>query len=281
MHPQRANSRWSYICSLLVALFAFAASEATAQSLWINRTVTAVDGEFNNMQPRFGFEVGEGTSRVQWGQPLSGSFSSFLRFEGYDALPGFDQPWFFGGQTVAPGQSFLAAALTFGNGTVSTTSSAPILTVDLDVSAFGAEFMIDNHPFSVSDTWEIEIRNTPNAGLDPVADADYIFFRDFPHLGSFRVFEGQQAGIHIHAAFGSLSPVAFGAVSNPSVGVWVPSIVNDPRAPGVPPPVTNSVPESSSLIAWALVAAFTGAVKYSRRRLIHEPGIMTLRPLRL
>jgi hypothetical protein len=90
---------------LLIALAAVATPQVSAQN-WIQRTVTSVNGEFSDIQPRFGAEVGLGTSRIQWGVPLSGSFSSFLQFDGYDRFPNESQPYFAPGQTIGQGQRF-------------------------------------------------------------------------------------------------------------------------------------------------------------------------------
>ena len=213
------------VALLLLANSVWSTTSARAQ--FVTRTVTVANGEFGNMSPRFGFEVGEGTSRVEWGQALPGSVTSFMRFDGYDAVPNFEQEWFFGGQTVMPEQSFRLGTLTFRNGSVATTSSAVDLSVDLDVSAFGGEFLVDSQPFLAEDTWRIQIRQTPNTGVDQVVDADYFYFPAFPSLGSFRVFEGKSTSVQVFARFGSLQPAAFGAVADPTAGVVVPSVVDN------------------------------------------------------
>ena len=115
------------IRSILFATLTLSAASANAQ--WLSRTVTSVSGDFDNLQPHFGFEVGEGTSHVEWGQAVPGSFKSYLNFEGYDAIPGFQQDWFYGGHAVAPGGYFRAGDITFRNGTVEPNSSTEQLRV--------------------------------------------------------------------------------------------------------------------------------------------------------
>jgi hypothetical protein len=233
-------------CWLFIALAAVSTSPLAAQN-WIQRTVTSVNGEFSDIQPQFGAEVGLGTSRIQWGVPLSGSFSSFLEFEGYDAFPNQDQPYFFPGQTVFPGQRFEAGRIRFRNGSVATASSTENLTVTLDANVFGSEFLIDTHSLSVDDTWRFAVKQTPNQGTDAARNADYIWFPDFPYLGSFRVNEGRTNSMRLMVKFGSLIPVAFEDIEDPTAGFWVPSIVDDPTAPGVPQDVVIDFPDSLNL----------------------------------
>jgi hypothetical protein len=199
-----------------------------AHAQWVNRTVTEVNGTFSNIQPFFGFETGLGTNRVDWGVPIAGSFTSFLLFQGYDRFPGVTQEWFAGGQTVSPGQEFLLGSITFRNGSVTTSSSSPNLSVDLNATVFGSEFYIDNHPLLLQERFRISIVQTPNQGIDPVADADYIYFTDFPSLGSFRVVEGKSTSVKLYGRFGSIEPSRFGEVEDPSAGVVLPSITTVP-----------------------------------------------------
>lgn len=241
--------------SCLLALAAATLLSDNAHAEWILRDVTAVDGSFSNIQPTFGYEVGDGTSRIQWGDPLAGSFASALGFQGYNAFPGFDQWWSFGGQRVTPYQSFLAGTIRFENGSVATYSSSTNLTVDLNMSAFGAEFDIDYHPLLVDDTWQISIVQTPNFGIDPIADADYIYFTNFPTLGSFHVFEGRSSSVQVFARFGSIDPVSFGDVEDFN-GVVLPF-------------VASNVPEPSAIVLWSIGLA-AGCVVIKRQRRILE-----------
>ena len=200
---------------------------------WIARSVTAVSGQFGALHPGFPSDIGIGTSHLEWGVPLTGSFSSFLNWEGYDAFPGQDQPWFAPGQNVLPNGQFLAGYLSFRNGTVQQSSSALNLSTDLAVSVFGAELYIDNHPLLVNDDWAISIVQTLNGGIDRVADADFAYFTNFPSMGSFRIFEGKTARVPVYAKFGSVDPFAFGTVDDPDTGTILPSI-----EPIVPEPST-------------------------------------------
>ena len=231
----RLQIRLAALVGLLLAV-----GFAPADAQWTNRTVTEVNGNLDNLQPPSGYEYGEGTPRLDWGDPVAGSFTSYLEFEGYDALPGFDQPWYYGGQLVLPGQRFLAGKITFRNGSVATYSSATNITIDLDVTVYGSEFDRDNHPLLVNDTWTIAVTQTTNQGIDPVEDADFIYFPDFPQLGSFRVFEGRTTSVEIYAQFGSVEPAGFGAVSDPTAGVVLPvpgAVSVDIRPGGCPNPL--------------------------------------------
>jgi hypothetical protein len=98
----------------------------------------------------------------------------------------------------------------------------------LDVKVFGSEFYIDSHPLLESHLLDIRIRQTPNFGVDPVADADYIYFPAFPLAGSFRVFEGKRTSVPIYARFGSLEPTSFGAVEDPTAGIVVQVTTDNP-----------------------------------------------------
>jgi hypothetical protein len=221
------KSKSKYSPSIALGIALLVAQYATGQ--FVTRTVTAVDGVFNNFIPRFGLDSGEGTSHFEWGEPLSASdVRSFVEFTGYDALPGVQQEWFFGGQTVRPGQSFRAGEIIFRNGMLTSNTSPLDRDVNLDVSAFGAEFQIDNHPFRENDTLRIHIRTTPNIGSTREANADYIFFPDFPSVGSFRVFESNTGRVPVFMEFGSLRPASFGPVEDPNSAVVIPATVDWP-----------------------------------------------------
>lgn len=213
---------------ILVGAFALygALAPRTVNAQWLVREVYGVNGSWLGIQPTFGNEVGEGSDIISWGDPFPGSFRSSLAW----------LPWLGPPQLVFPGQSFVAGYVTFGNGDLRSSSSATSLSVHLLVEVLGYEFFIDNHFLQVFDDWRVAIRQTPNTG-DLYGDADYIFLPDFPQLGSFRVFEGGQTTVPILARFGSVEPVAFGDPVDGN-GFVVPSIVNDPFAPGVPEPST-------------------------------------------
>src|SRR4051812_21817393 len=97
----------------LTVISSTALLSGTVNADWVNRTVTSVDGVFTSIQPAFGFETGLGTPRLDWGVPIDGSVTSFLRFQGYDAVPGVDQSWSAGGQTVRPGDKYLAGTILY------------------------------------------------------------------------------------------------------------------------------------------------------------------------
>ncbi len=176
-----------------------------------------------------------GTSHIEWGQAPPGSVTSSLQFNDYDAFPGQDQEWYWGGgQTVNPGQSFRAGSITYRNGSAAAGTSSPDLTVDLDTYVFGSEFYINEHPLVVLDTLKIRIRETPNTGVDPAADADFLYFPDFPSLGSIRVYEGASTTFPIYATFGPVIPTAFGAPQNPHSGFLSSSIVDSLTDNGAP-----------------------------------------------
>lgn len=203
----------------------------SAYAEWWSRQVSDVDGTFGPITPTYGNEVGIGTSHIEWGVPNPGEMASFMTWEGYDKYPNQDQEWYWQGDVVNPGWTFLAGYLTIGNGELNSNSSTYNLETTLNVRVFGSEFYIDNHPLLAYDTWKVSIRQTDNKGVDQVADADYVFFPDFPHLGSFRVFEDKVAKFPVYAKFGSVEPVAIGPAVDPSTGVVVKSVVNDPTPP--------------------------------------------------
>jgi len=81
---------------------------------------------------------------------------------------------------------------------------------------------------------KITIVNTPNVA-DPIASADFIYFTDFPDLGSFRVLEGEETYVEVITQFNSLDLVGFGAVGDPLKGFLSPSTGPNPF-PAVPEP---------------------------------------------
>ena len=248
----RQGRRW-ILFAMLAAIGSMPSVAAGAQD-WVSRTVTAVGGTFTDISPAFGYESGLGTSRLDWGDPLPGSFTSYLQFNGYDAFPGFDQPWFYGGQTVAPGQRFLAGTMEFRNGSVQTYSSSMYENISMQISVFGSELSIDNHPLSLSDKWTITVVQTPNQGVDPKADADYFYFTNFPNLGSFHVLEGATASVEIYGKFGSIDPAGFGAVSDPSLGF-----------------VTTPVPEPSGFVSLVSGLGLAGWIYRRQKRVAASP----------
>jgi hypothetical protein len=206
---------------------AFALALALAPSAaWAQfKTVTVVNGEFTGISPIFGAESGLGTTHIEWGVPVPGSFRPFLDFEGYDRFPDREQLWFESGQTVLPNAKFLAGYLTFRNGTVEETSSSLDLSVDLKFYALGSNSGLD--PLVQIDTIKLQIRQTPNDGTQ-VGSADYVHFPNRPELKSFRVFEASTARVPLYLKFGSLIPAGFGDVEDPSTGFISPSVTDNP-----------------------------------------------------
>jgi hypothetical protein len=100
----------------------------------------------------------------------------------------------------------------------------------------------------------IAIAASPNTG-NPVSDADYIYFPDYPTFGSFRVKEGETTAVQLLAEFGSLHFRGFGEVLDPSKGYL--SLSLEPSAP---------VPDSSSGIFVMSLMALFGLQKGIERR---------------
>lgn len=155
---------------------------------------------------------GTGTGTIQWGS-------------GVGTPPG--QLSFTGGAftNVAKGQEFVGGLLYYFNG--STVSGTSISQVDLRMVSTSA-----TEQFNQILIEPILIHGTPNYGVSPEQDADYIYFPNHPELGSFRVFEDASATIEIMVKFGSLDLAGFGDVvadpdhpdSNPANGFYNPGI---------------------------------------------------------
>jgi hypothetical protein len=221
---------------------------------WITRDVWDTDGQFQNLDPLFGDEI-IGDGYVQWGVAQPDSFASYLKFQNAGEI-------YPGGQLVTPGGRYLAGRIEFGNGRITTASSAPDLTVDLALYSNGLEFDIDNHFFDVFDTVKVAIRQTPNSG-DPYFDADFIYFPDLPRLGSFRVREGRTKNVNLWVKFGSIIPESFELADDGSDdGFLSQSITDNPfDIPDPDPDPPAEVPEPSSL-----VLALTGLGAIGMRR---------------
>lgn len=175
--------------------------------------------------------TGIGTDFINWGTPIPGSFTNQLSFEAFNFT---NQP---------KGEDFVAGYLYYRNGSVDLTST--INGVDLVLNTSSSDL-----DFTQTLTLPIAIGTTPNFRIDPIADADYIYFPDYPDRGSFRVLEGESTYVEILARFNSLEFVGFGNVGNPSKGFVTSSIELDPF-PSVPEPTAT----------WALVGL--GLVKIS------------------
>lgn len=112
------------------------------------------------------------------------------------------------------------------------------------------------------------IVSTSNLGVDPRADADYVYFTQFPQFGSFRVFEGATTSVELLGRFtplnfqgfgGVFQLVGFGEVTNPNLSFTSPSVIS------------SQVPEPSSVV---LLAFGLLAVAYMRRVRRADSGAM-------
>lgn len=113
--------------------------------------------------------TGVGTSTFTWGT----GDPSILSFTGN---PG----------SITPGSSYSLGTLGFYNGVINSGSGVDQITLSITTN-------YNNATNSVLPL-VITIVNTPNLGVDPAADADYI---SFAGLGNFHVFEQQRATIHL------------------------------------------------------------------------------------
>lgn len=159
--------------------------------------------------------TGVGTDTIEWGTPADGSFTNILSFTPFKFT---DQP---------KGQDFVAGRLYYRNGTIPLNTR--IDGVDLIINTTSSD-----PDFTQTLPLKITIVNTPNVA-DPIASADFIYFTDFPDLGSFRVLEGEETDVEVITQFNSLDIVGFGAVGDPSKGFLSPSVGPDPF-PRVPEP---------------------------------------------
>ena len=159
--------------------------------------------------------TGNGTDTIEWGTPVDGSFTNQLSFIPSDFT---NQP---------KGQDFVAGRLYYRNGTIPL--STRIDGVDLIINTTSSD-----PDFTQTLPLKITIVNTPNVA-DPIASADFIYFTDFPDLGSFRVLEGEETYVEVITQFNSLDLVGFGAVGDPLKGFLSPSTGPNPF-PAVPEP---------------------------------------------
>ena len=93
--------------------------------------------------------------------------------------------------------------------------------------------------------------HTPNVG-DPQADADYIYFPDYPGYGSFRVFEGRETSVELIGALSSFEFLGFGAVADLDAGF-------------VSPFADAAEPTTFTLMALGALVAFSTERRGSRR----------------
>lgn len=120
----------------------------------------------------------------------------------------------------AKGEPFVAGKLFFNNGVSwsGATGTTNVKSVQLEIASASAD-----PDFQQMLPLAVNIVTTPNTG-NPEADADFIYFRDRPDLGSFRVLEGEATDVEIVMEFNSLHLLGFGAVGDPSRGFVSPTI---------------------------------------------------------
>lgn len=170
--------------------------------------------------------TGVGTSQIYWGTADPDSFPSSLAFSGR----GFSTPL---------GTPFVMGNLQFQNG--STAAGTELNNVDLKIQTSSPL-----PAFSQTLSLGMTIVSTSNLGADPRADADYVYFTNFPQFGSFRVFEGATTSVELIGRFtpldfqgfgGIFQLVGFGEVTGPNVGFTNPTI-SSLTAAAVPEPST-------------------------------------------
>ena len=146
------------------------------------------------------------------------------------------------------GQTLVAGTLFYRNG-VSRTGT------DVASVLFGIESESESLDFQNLLDLTIGIETTRNIFDDSgnmlqEESADFIYFKERPELGSFRVFEGEATSVEILVEFNSLHLIGFGAVAEPLVGFVSSSV---------------AVPEPTSGV-FLLLGLSAAACRRSRRR---------------
>jgi len=178
---------------------------------------------------------GIGTNSISWGDP--GSFGI-----GQSSFTFWPIPF----QNVPLGQPFVMGTLTFYNGTIFV--GTELTNVDLLIQSSSSD-----PGYTQTLGLPLRIFQTTNQNIDPIADADFLFFSDALQFGSFRVLEGQWASVEILGRFNSLDNAGFGRVtaeSSPGAGFVSSSV--------------EVVPEPETLGLFAL--GFVGLLGASRWR---------------
>jgi hypothetical protein len=203
---------------------------------------------------------GVGTSSVFWGTPDPGNPPNGLAFTGR-------------GFAAELGEPFVLGLIQYQNS--STTDN--IETIDFRLQSTPTN---GDPIFAQTTTLTVSIVQTINSG-NPVADADYIFFRDFPQFGSFRVFEGQVSTVELVGAFNSLDVlgfgqsfnlgfVGFGDVGDPNIAFTNPSVVPALATPSLNAPSSNTsvIPEPPTIGLLALGIMLGGLLLGGRLRAV-------------
>jgi hypothetical protein len=187
----------SFIAEPARAEVAIAAGSGTLTGIFVNPIPNGPDP----INPIPTLVEGVGTSQLTFGNPAGvlGFSSSVFTFEPFDFT---DQP---------KGQTFVAGKLNFFNGTSAVGSA--ISQATLKIQTFSSDL-----DFNQLLSEELGIINTPNINVDPLLNADAVFFLNRPELGYFFVNEDEETDIEILVEFNSLNLIGFGAIGDPSVG---------------------------------------------------------------
>ena len=135
--------------------------------------------------------TGLGTNYFTWG---SGGTPGSFTFNGN------------AGPTVA-GSPYQLGTLVYHNGSIPAGSEVNLITLNTSTNFTNLTNSLLNITFNIV--------NTPNGGIDPVADADYIYVNGFPQ--TFHVFEGSTTSVELWAKDGQ-----FAGFQNPGNGGFVP-----------------------------------------------------------
>jgi hypothetical protein len=188
-------------------------------------SATVFTGSFGNPTPACDGDdvcLGIGTSKFSYGQPSTpDDFSSAIEFIPADPY------------TQRPSGTFLLGSLRITNGTVSLGTIPSFESIDDPITPTSTyTFFIDlvlealtNGQFDTSDVLKIALVSTPNFDPDPrsPANADRVYFPDFPQLGTISVLEGSTVddatyNIGVLAQFGSITPVGLQPIPGQSNG---------------------------------------------------------------
>ena len=208
----------TFSASLLSTLFSAPAWSATVFTGSFVNPTPACDGD--------DVCLGIGTSKFSYGQPSTpNDFSSAIEF--IPAAP----------YAQRPTGTFLLGTLRITNGTIVVGTSPSFESFDDPITPTSTfTFFIDlaleaisNGQLDTSDVLKIASVNTPNFDPDPrsPANADRIYFPDFPQLGTISVLEGSTLddatyNIGVLAQFGSITPVGLQAIPGQANGFVTP-----------------------------------------------------------
>jgi len=141
---------------------------------------------------------GVGTNDISWGDP--GTFG--IGQSSFSFTPNTFT-------NVLQGRPFVLGTLTFFNGTIFVGTEITDVMLQIQTTSATPEF---NRTLGLP----LRIVQTVNQNVDPLADADFLFFSDALQFGSFRVFEGASATVEILGQFNSLNNLGFGRITGGS-----------------------------------------------------------------